>query len=205
MARTFEEKRIYNRKYYKAHSEVKKAIEKKYREIHREAINEKGKKYYVEHRNEIIARRKKYHAKYPEKTRIHCKKYYIRHREELIEYAKTYRLELKKQVLTYYGYGKLECAICHDTRIDVLSIDHINGKGNQHRKQIGHIGSSFYSWLIKNECPPGFRTLCYNSQILEYARKKGRMVEIWDWNKPRLNICEIVSPLINKEISVPLN
>ena len=38
-------------------------------------------------------------------------------------------------------------------------IDHINGKGTEHRKKIGF---NIYPWLVKNNFPEGFQTLCCN-------------------------------------------
>lgn len=39
--------------------------------------------------------------------------------------------------LTYYSNGTLKCACCGDGHIEFLTIDHINGDGNKHRKEIG--------------------------------------------------------------------
>ena len=46
--------------------------------------------------------------------------------------------------------------------VEFLSIDHIYSGGNKHIKQLGGNGTAIYSWLIKNNFPHGFRTLCYN-------------------------------------------
>jgi hypothetical protein len=64
-----------------------------------------------------------------------------------------YRIE----ALWHYGRGK--CAKCGDTTDEFLQIDHINGGGTEHRKQIG---SGIYRWLRKNQWPEGFRVLCAN-------------------------------------------
>lgn len=51
-----------------------------------------------------------------------------------------------------------------------LAIDHINGGGSAARKsgiyggsKVG--GSGFYRWLIKNDFPAGFQTLCHNCNL----------------------------------------
>jgi hypothetical protein len=72
--------------------------------------------------------------------------------------SKRYRDKRKLEVIQYYG-GKCEC--CGEFNIKFLTIDHVKGGGNKHRKQLGVAGSSFYSWLIKNEYPKGFRVLCF--------------------------------------------
>jgi hypothetical protein len=72
-------------------------------------------------------------------------------------------------------YGGCKCALCSETELVVLSIDHIEGGGVKHRKEIGNgdanIGASkFYRWLRDNNYPPGYRVLCMNCQFRERAR-----------------------------------
>ena len=66
----------------------------------------------------------------------------------------------RNEVLTHYG-GR--CACCGEEIIEFLGIDHINGGGYQHRKQIH--GTSIYSWLKRNNYPEGFRVLCHNCNM----------------------------------------
>lgn len=67
---------------------------------------------------------------------------------------------LRKVVFDHYGWA---CTCCGTS--DDPTIDHVNGDGMEHREQLfkgkrgGH-GSQFYRWLIKNEFPEGFQTLC---------------------------------------------
>lgn len=73
-----------------------------------------------------------------------------------------YRLRLRKTVLDYYG-RKCQCPGCDVTEEKFLAVDHIDGGGNAHRREIGGGSSTtFYRWLIKNEFPPGFQVLCHN-------------------------------------------
>src|SRR5579859_3625029 len=66
----------------------------------------------------------------------------------------------RDKVFDYYGR---KCVCCGETIDTFLCIDHINGGGNQHRKQLNlGSGGSFYDWLIKEGFPGGFQTLCYN-------------------------------------------
>ena len=67
----------------------------------------------------------------------------------------------KVDVLTYYGNGKLACVQCGESRPACLSIDHINGGGNQHKKSIS---GSMYPWLQREGYPEGYQTLCMNCQ-----------------------------------------
>lgn len=46
-----------------------------------------------------------------------------------------------------------------------LSIDHVKGNGNAHRRKIGGWGSSFYSWIVRNNYPKSLQILCYNCNL----------------------------------------
>lgn len=72
----------------------------------------------------------------------------------------------KYTVLSHYSRGMPCCSICNERDLTFLSIDHINGKGVQHRKEIkSSSGTAFYRWLRKSGFPSGFRTLCMNCQF----------------------------------------
>jgi len=73
--------------------------------------------------------------------------------------SKKTRAMLKGEVFLAYGTA---CACCGETTYEFLSIDHTNGDGAKHRKEIGTYSSAIYKWLKKNNYPPGFRTLCMN-------------------------------------------
>jgi hypothetical protein len=68
--------------------------------------------------------------------------------------------------LIHYGEGTPICACCGDNRFEFLTLDHIHGGGNEHRLQVtGSKKGSIYSWLKKNNYPPGFQVLCYNCNM----------------------------------------
>jgi len=73
-----------------------------------------------------------------------------------------YTAKLKRETIGIYG-GK--CFCCEELEISFLSIDHVDGGGNQHRKLITGYGSSFYKWLRRNNYPKGFQVLCMNCQF----------------------------------------
>lgn len=83
--------------------------------------------------------------------------YYREHRKEYLAKACKKRKERRRICIEHYG-GK--CACCGEITDEFLSIDHINGDGHKHRKQINR--ASVYYWLIKNDFPEGFRILCHN-------------------------------------------
>ena len=111
-------------------------------------------------------------CKDPAKLKAYQRAYYLAHRNDKLWAAKKrygilgYRIGLenrrkRSKVLSYYGSI---CTCCGEDKVAFLGIDHIEGKGNQHRKEIGG-GSRFYNWLIKNNFPAGFQTLCHNCNM----------------------------------------
>lgn len=75
-----------------------------------------------------------------------------------------WRSKVKNAVFIHYGGFK--CACCGEDRRLFLSIDHIDGGGNSHRKSISgyknYGGTSFYMWIVYNNFPLGFQVLCHN-------------------------------------------
>lgn len=73
-----------------------------------------------------------------------------------------YRREVKLAALRHYSSGDPKCSCCGETETDFLTIDHIAGGGNKHRKEVGGI---FTIWLRKQGYPEGYRVLCFNCNI----------------------------------------
>jgi hypothetical protein len=75
---------------------------------------------------------------------------------------------LKRESLSVYGGV---CACCGESDVRFLTIDHINGGGNQHRREInksGKGGRDFRHWLKRNGFPPGFQVLCWNCNVARH-------------------------------------
>ena len=69
----------------------------------------------------------------------------------------------KLTALEHYGGIPPKCACCGESHIEFLTIDHINGGGRKHIRQVvGSGGGRIYRWLKKNSWPEGFRVLCFN-------------------------------------------
>lgn len=61
-------------------------------------------------------------------------------------------------------YGRV-CSCCKESQIAFLTLDHINGGGNKHRKEVTGSkagGTTFYAWIIKENFPEGYQVLCWN-------------------------------------------
>ena len=69
----------------------------------------------------------------------------------------------KLRAAAFDAYGGPRCACCGESTPEFLGIDHTQGDGNKHRRQIGNKGGhSMYLWLKKNGYPEGFQVLCHN-------------------------------------------
>ena len=121
--------------------------------LHKEGINrrckecerKKGKKFYW---NNL------------EKCRKKSLIYIAGHKEELKKKNKEREDKNKDRIFQYYGGYK--CACCGETIKKFLTIDHINGGGTKHRREINGGGRTTYRWIIKNNLPKGFQVLCMN-------------------------------------------
>jgi len=81
--------------------------------------------------------------------------------------TKKHRLKLKLDVLSHYSGGLFKCACCNDTHLEFLTIDHVDGGGRKHYKEIG--GTGLYRWLRKNGYPKGFQVLCFNCNFAKHV------------------------------------
>jgi len=184
----------HRKKYYKEYSqrpEVKEHITE-YRQKHREEIKEYLKQYYQrpEIKKHIKEYKKEYQKEYyqrpevRERERAHdrirdklpkrreqknkgnkkyCEKPEVQLKNKI--YRKERWAKLKLIVLTYYGGNPPKCACCNESRIEFLTIDHVNNDGKKHRKQIGSpTGGKFYRWLVQHNFPnnPLLQVLCFN-------------------------------------------
>jgi len=79
------------------------------------------------------------------------KKYNDAHREDARIRTVAYRLRFKIECFTHYSNGPNPfCACCGESDIGVLCLDHINGGGNRHRREIAKY---FTITLARNTFP----------------------------------------------------
>ena len=156
---------------------------RKYRAEHPEKMREKARKRYAEHPEKIKEYSRKYRAKHPEKMRERQHKYYAEHREKINEKVRMHSAENReeineqhrkyratKRVRVLQAYGN-RCVCCGESQVEFLTIDHVNGDGAAHRREIGG-GGALYLWLIKNNFPEGFQVLCANCNMSKGAKGK---------------------------------
>ena len=129
--------------------ECKRKMDHEYGVKNKDKIKQKNHEFYLENKEKIVEKNEKYRKSHLKKYRGFCTK------------AKN---KLKTEIFTYYCGGTPRCS-CGVIDVDILSIDHINGDGAKHRREIGLSGKggyNFYRWLKKNNFPEGFQVLCYN-------------------------------------------
>lgn len=122
----------------------------------RECTTAYGKKYYRDHREQQAAACKSWYLRNKETHRENSRQYHAAHRQRQNELRLINAKKLKDEV--YAAYGGYRCACCGETEPAFLSIDHMNGGGNQHRKVVRNI----CPWLKRHGFPEGFQVLCMN-------------------------------------------
>jgi len=91
------------------------------------------------------------------------RRYQKANRDKMNEYSRKFRTERRERVLAHYGK---ECACCGEKEMSFLAIDHIDGGGREHKRNLGHL--HIYTWLIRNDFPTGFQTLCHNCNYAKH-------------------------------------
>ena len=87
-------------------------------------------------------------------------RYYQANREDILRRASERHARDRAVVFGYYGGTCLCCGTVHN-----LTIDHLDGDGREHRKDLGVRTSwEFYRWLIRNDFPerPRLCVLCHS-------------------------------------------
>lgn len=138
----------------------KKQYMREYCRTHREQIRRSSRKYFLAHKAQ--------HAK-------RISKYYYAHKAAWRLRAIKAHKKIRLEVLSHYSHGKMKCALCSFRDIRALSMDHIGGGGNAHRRKIGE--GRIYRWLKRNKYPKGFRVLCMNHQFIVACNKRLKMIK----------------------------
>ena len=95
--------------------------------------------------------------------RKYHKNWYAENKDKAAQYSKEYLKKLRTGARNAYGWS---CQCCGEDIPEFLTIDHINGGGNKHRKSLGTVGRGtgiqLLVYLRNNNWPPGYQTLCMN-------------------------------------------
>lgn len=85
-----------------------------------------------------------------------------------------YRDNLREKVLQKYARNSIiECEICGENDVIVLTLDHINRDGNKERSEYGHYMQAYYRRLLEED-RDDIRILCRNCNLREHMKHNRR-------------------------------
>lgn len=81
------------------------------------------------------------------------------------KYRRSLQASTRREVISHYSDDTLRCGCCGENRFEFLTLDHVEGGGNAHRREVGKNSIMFWRWLKNQGYPPGYRVLCYNCNL----------------------------------------
>ncbi len=126
-------------------------------------LNTNAKRWRDKNKERVAVNARLYRANNPD----YSKTRYKNRKEIYAMQHKTYNQNARLKVLQYYCGSEnpfCMCDGCNEHMLEFLSIDHMEGGGNEHRKKIG-TGIGMYRWFIKNNFPSGYQVLCHNCNL----------------------------------------
>lgn len=143
-------------------------------------LDHDSKRYCLECSRKNTARRKREEAKFmrdglcrqcgkcpAEPNHVRCSVCLEKRRNNVhkAEITKLWHEQVRRDVLAAYG-GK--CTCCGESEPMFLEIDHVNGGGHKHRKEVSG-GTAMYHWLKRNGYPQDeYQILCRNCNFGKY-------------------------------------
>lgn len=175
-----------------------KVADGKTREICKLCVKERRKARYdrdpVASRTQVNAWR----AEHREESRVISNKCYEKNKDKYLPKARARRREVRLGCLRAYS-PEVRCALCDEQHDQFLCLDHIEGGGVQHRKEVGY-GDNFYKWIVKNNYPLGFRVLCHNCNFKENLRRNLEIFENREW-QPKTRVIDGKEYRVDREKS----
>lgn len=106
-----------------------------------------------------------------ERRNAYAREWRVKNREKFKANQKRAYDKMRYDCLSHYSNGEPICKCCGEKEILFLHIDHIEGNGAEHRRQLkaelGYYpgGNNLPYWLKKNNYPDGFQVLCANCNL----------------------------------------
>lgn len=135
---------------------------KAWKAAHPELARAQGNKWARENRDKCNIAGRRFHLRNGEKRRAKKREDYGKNRESILQDHKQRRRDLKRRVVD--GYGG-QCTCCGETDIRFLTIDHVHGDGNLHRRAVGGGNVNVYRWAIAEGFPDALQALCFNCNM----------------------------------------
>jgi 5-methylcytosine-specific restriction endonuclease McrA len=131
--------------------------------------------YWLRNKERLLPYHKQYRRTHLAQYHVYEKKSVALHKDRIREYRRKHPEiarrsydKLKDLVFGHYG-GK--CACCGESNSAFLCIDHIDGKGNEHRRANRlSCGERTYQWIKGHNYPSGFQILCWNCNAAKHFR-----------------------------------
>lgn len=131
-------------------------------------LKEANRAKYLKNRDRRIGQARAYYEKNREAKLDYARAWHYKNLDKVAVYAKKNARKLREDVFRAYG-GKCACPPCGEDNLLFLTIDHVNGGGNKHRREAlgSHLkaGVHTYVWLRRNGYPEGFQILCYKCNM----------------------------------------
>jgi hypothetical protein len=140
----------------KLRQERRNALQRLRRRLNPENRREEQRRYHLLHPDKVREERRRYRLKRKLRQPVRTEKQKQSNRER--------EQRIKREVMQHYG--NCMCACCGESHLEFLAIDHVNGGGRKHRKEIRSKGGChFYLWLRRNGYPEGYQVLCHNCNL----------------------------------------
>jgi len=113
----------------------------------------------IKHPDKVKNAISRWHKNNPDKVKANGDRFHRRHPNARRTY---YLRQLDRARKIIFGHYGSKCACCGEDIAEFLTIDHIDGNGNKHRRSLNKRGFGFYRWLINQGLPSGYQILCWN-------------------------------------------
>ena len=157
-----EKQKEYFREYNKRRRGSQRIYEREYYQKHKKEQQKKKRIYYQKNKEHIREHNKDYRLANKGKLSVYSHTDYERHKGARLANGKRHRQKLRREIIEHYGNV---CACCGENKLEFLCIDHIEGNGNKHRREVRGTGTRFYYWIRENNFPNILRVLCHNCNM----------------------------------------
>lgn len=79
------------------------------------------------------------------------------------------RQDRREKIIAKYSDNQNKCALCSESRLEVLDIDHIDGNGKLDRERFD-TNDQYYRYLLSKKKDKNLRVLCRNCNWIEHLR-----------------------------------
>ena len=135
--------------------------------------NSRGKQYRQHtclecHRAKASLKERTRRKKFPKIYREAGRRYNAKNRDSIAARRRAWQQKLRDQV--FAAYGGYRCSCCGETQPSMLTLDHVNNDGGEHRKREPAMrwAKHLYAWIIAQGFPKDLQVLCYNCNISKF-------------------------------------